>query len=213
MLDSISSTDADVRAAIASIKLDAAGMRQDFEKAVAFLIPNDPVAKKKSDGKRPHAQISVAEGGNGKGSGTRLKNGVGRTGVEFRFYGKDEFRQLTEEQKKELFQWRADRDSKKKDKRKTKTPSKGKGKGKKLKGMVASLIKEAFAEHQKGEEEAKEQASATVEAVSAIISGAIKEHDDAKVSSEKAVSFKDDKAMAVAVQLQKLMKAGKGSQG
>ena len=41
--------DKDVSAALAEIRLDdgAAGMRSDFERAVAFLLPTNPIKKRK----------------------------------------------------------------------------------------------------------------------------------------------------------------------
>lgn len=48
MLDSIECSDAELQAAMASIKRDktTGGLREDFEKAVAALLSADPVAKK-----------------------------------------------------------------------------------------------------------------------------------------------------------------------
>ena len=53
--------DKDVSAALAAIRLDDGpnGMRRDFERTVAFLLPTDPVRKRQKDNKRGAANISA----------------------------------------------------------------------------------------------------------------------------------------------------------
>lgn len=124
LLDAIENTDAKLLAAIANINDDKGdgtpanpGKRNDFEAAVAYLLPNDPVdRKKKGAGKRTGAEISSTEVGS-FGS----KKGIGMTGVHLRWHKPSEFKKLSEEQKEELFQWRknkgkdkAEKNSKKK---------------------------------------------------------------------------------------------------
>ena len=57
LINNIYCNDKDLSAALSSVSLDdnANGMINEFEKAVAFLLPTDPVKNKK---KRGHAQIS-----------------------------------------------------------------------------------------------------------------------------------------------------------
>ena len=104
-MENIQVDDSNVKAALSSIRMDdtPAGRRNNFEAAVAFLLPTDPVAKK-GKGKRPSAKTSAASG-NPKQIGT-LKPGRGSTGVEFRYYEPKEFRKLTKEQKDELIEHR-----------------------------------------------------------------------------------------------------------
>ena len=112
LLDNIECSDRDVGTALSHIRLDdgATGMRSDFERAVAFLLPTDPVKKKRGGNKRNAGQISAttaAGGGGGKNEGpktkkTRFKSTFGATGVEFRYYTPSEFGKLTKEQKDEL---------------------------------------------------------------------------------------------------------------
>lgn len=112
LLDNIDCPDRDVVTALSHIRMDdgAAGMRSDFERAVAFLLPTDPVKKKRGGNKRNAGHISAttaAGGGGGKKEGqktkkTRFKSTFGTTGVEFRFYKTAEFNKLTNEQKDEL---------------------------------------------------------------------------------------------------------------
>ena len=112
LLDNIDCSDRDVVTALSHIRMDdgAAGMRSDFERAVAFLLPTDPVKKKRGGSKRNAGHISsttAAGGGGGKNEGTktkktRFKPTFGATGVEFRYYKTAEFNKLTNEQKEEL---------------------------------------------------------------------------------------------------------------
>ena len=122
ILDNIECSDADVKAALAAIKLDDGvnGMRNDFERAAAFLLPVDPVARKaKSKKKRGIAQLSSISGDDDskKPSGGNKKKKVswkkgkptwkgktarGKTGVELRYYQPHEFKKLTQEQIEEL---------------------------------------------------------------------------------------------------------------
>ena len=87
--------DKDVTAAIAVIRLDnsAGGMRNKFERAVAFLLPTEPVKKGR---KRDASTISavgagatLATGKHGQGKGgkrTSFKVSKGKTGVELWFH-------------------------------------------------------------------------------------------------------------------------------
>ena len=57
-------------------------MRNKFEETIALLAPCDPVARKRSNSKRPSAKISVATADRGN-----IKDGkFGPTGVELRWY-------------------------------------------------------------------------------------------------------------------------------
>ena len=106
LISNIECQDKDVTTAISHIRLDdgANGMREDFERSVAFLLPTDPV-KKKRGSKRVAAQISAAQstapGGKG-GKKVSFKPNVGKTGVERRYYKQSEYRKLSLDQKLEL---------------------------------------------------------------------------------------------------------------
>ena len=60
ILDNVDCKDSDVQAGLYSIRMDEApkGLRNDFEAMVTFLLPNDPVPKKRKE-KRSVAEISV----------------------------------------------------------------------------------------------------------------------------------------------------------
>ena len=84
LLDAIENTDAKLLAAISNINDDKGngtlanpGKRNDFELTVAYLLSNDPVARKnKGTGKRTSAEISGAEVGS-----FGAKKVIGKTGV------------------------------------------------------------------------------------------------------------------------------------
>ena len=97
--------DKDVLVDLAAIRLDdgESGTRSDFERAVAFLLPTEPIKKKKINKRRAATISSVGAPGchnNGgkrtkgaKGAkGVRFKVSKGSTGVEFRSYKLPEFK-------------------------------------------------------------------------------------------------------------------------
>ena len=96
-LDAIKSKDPTLLAAIANVGQDDSptGMVNNFEKAVAYLIPACPVAPNRKPNK---AMAHIA--------GVEMKTGKGKSGVEFRFYTDKEYRRLTEDQKLELRNYR-----------------------------------------------------------------------------------------------------------
>ena len=97
-------------ASIALVRADKgpAGKMNNFEDAAAHVIPADPVSKRKTNRKRPVAEIANVEAdGNEKGSPfTKKKAAKGKTGVEFRYYKSKEYEKLSDAQIKELDQWR-----------------------------------------------------------------------------------------------------------
>jgi hypothetical protein len=96
LIDNINNSDPDLRAAIASIRVDTQGMREDFESSVAFLLPVDPYSKQKRSNER-NAQISDTHA---------LKNkSHSKTGVDLRWHKPDEYKLLTREQRMELYDW------------------------------------------------------------------------------------------------------------
>jgi hypothetical protein len=67
LLDAIQCSDAGLQAAMANIKIDQGetGLQHDFEATASFLLPYDPVQKKRNDHggtKRGPADISDATG-------------------------------------------------------------------------------------------------------------------------------------------------------
>ena len=123
LLNNIKSTDPELMAAIAQIRTNKSldGPLHNFEDCVAVLLPFDPVAKRvsRSGGKNNHIPAHIAAfdadvGGNdGKGKGKDKNKEVGKTGVVFRHYSGEEYKQLTNEQKDELRLWRKNKPGKK----------------------------------------------------------------------------------------------------
>ena len=152
IIDNIETSDSDVKAALAVVNLDdgPTGMRTDFERTVAYLLPTDPVKRKQK--KRPNAEISAAGGKTSKGP---------KTGVELRYYTPKEFAKLTPEMVAELKELRAA----KKSKGDSNKPSVGSKKNAKFR---ASVVKACLKELRE-EEEQKQEEKSTIEAISGIL--------------------------------------------
>lgn len=94
LLDAIDCADAPLQAAMALVRNDTEphGKMNDFEATAAFILPHDPVAKKRSTAKRPHAEVSA----------TTMKSGIGKTGVPLRWHTSEEYAKLPRDQRAEL---------------------------------------------------------------------------------------------------------------
>ena len=110
LLDAIQTSDAGLQAAMAQIQTDdgANGKRNKFEATASYLLPYDPVIKKRRDTKNDKdgliGDTQATEIAAASGFGT--KPGIGKTGVHLRFHTKSEYSRLTPEQKLELKTWR-----------------------------------------------------------------------------------------------------------
>lgn len=117
LLNGIQNADAGLQAAMANIRTDEADKRQDFERAAAYLLPYDPVAKKRNKRDRDGNQIAavdVQDDGNGGavvsaaqsgGQGFGSKKAIGKTGVHLRWHEPEEYRNLEKAERFELYQW------------------------------------------------------------------------------------------------------------
>ena len=141
LLEVIQCSDPCLQAAMASFKTDNGlqSMRNNFEATAAQLLPYDPVAKKRSGGqKRGSAQISSVMH---PSPATKKKPSIGKTGVHLCYYKTGEYRNLSNEQKEELKEWRANNPniskagSKKSKKETSKRPNAS------MKKQIASLVK------------------------------------------------------------------------
>ena len=97
ILKSITSKDAKVLAAIAAIaaiEMDDAGMREDFEDAVAFRAPTCPVAKIQYNKRVGFDSATIAATSGGPG--------IGKAGVELRYHKRPAFLTLSQEQRNKL---------------------------------------------------------------------------------------------------------------
>jgi hypothetical protein len=111
LLDAIRCSDAGLQDAMATIKTDQVGLPNDFEGTASFLLPYDPVQKKRNDHgtKRGPADISDATSkeayANVSFFGTKKGNGFG--GVPLRYHKKEEL--PNKAQRAELHEWRSNK--------------------------------------------------------------------------------------------------------
>jgi hypothetical protein len=107
-LKAIECTDSGLSTQIALLRADDQGKMQDFEEAVAFILPKDPVALKRHSSGTTNAKRLAAEISEVSASpGVPRKVRVGpKTGVEFRYHTHDEFKALDEDAVAELEQYR-----------------------------------------------------------------------------------------------------------
>ena len=178
LLDAIECNDPPLQAAMANVEEDIGdgtaanpGKRNNFELAVAYILPKDPVAKKReSASKRGAAEISDV---NANISGFGDKEGIGKSGVHLRWHSNDEYAKLTKEQRKELNQWRTDQ-------RKS-DPDFDSGSPKKRKGGGASSPK--------GKREKKVMAAAIEKKVEEKLAATLKAQEEERETDEKIKSY------------------------
>ena len=96
LLDAIETTDASLQAAMALVRNDddpTNGKQSNFEAISTCLLPHDPVAKKRQNNPSrcgAGAEISAIDS-------SKIKSGVGITGVNLRYHKREEYLKLTEE--------------------------------------------------------------------------------------------------------------------
>ena len=115
LLDNIQCDHAPLQAAMALVRndRDPNGKMNSFEDTASFIIPHDPVVKKKrNDQKRNPSAIAAVQGDETKRvktdanvSSVSSKPSTGKSGVELRFYKNDEYAKLNKEQRAELWRW------------------------------------------------------------------------------------------------------------
>jgi hypothetical protein len=145
LLDGIQCNDAPLQAAMALVRndTDPDGKMNDFEATASYLLPHDPVSKKRIAGtKRGVAEISDTSGIEASSS-TAGKLARGQTGVEFRFHERAEYSQLSSEQKEELREHRLNRGTKKSDKGNKKSQGNPKW-DKSMKKLIAAAVNKKY---------------------------------------------------------------------
>ena len=143
LLEAIDNSSAELQAAIAMIRQDNGpeGKMNNFESAVAHLIPADPVAKRHTEGpKRPHASVASSEAQHGSPN-KRHKSGVGTTGMELRFHNGAEYAKLNSLQKSELYEWHKTPEGTKTTRPSNGRPIHGNNQDKKIAAAVAKFHK------------------------------------------------------------------------
>ena len=104
LIDNIQNNDPDLRAALASIRINTNNMREDFEAAVTFLLPVCPYAK--------HRSSNSEKRGAHIGDATLKGKKHSQTGVDLRWHNKVEYAKLSKEQRTELYNWQQTKDGK-----------------------------------------------------------------------------------------------------
>jgi len=109
LLDSITTTDPNVLAAMAAVRQDEVNKRVNFENSFTFLAPTCPVTAKVAKKGRVSfdANISGTNGNHTHGGlgGDREKPGKGASGIAPRYHKFAEFKNLPKDQQDELVEW------------------------------------------------------------------------------------------------------------
>ena len=189
LLEVIQCSDPGLQAAMASIKTDNGleGMRNNFEATAAHLLPYDPVAKKRSSGqKRGSAQISSVM----DPFRTKTKNpSIWTTGVHLRYYKTGEYRNLSNEQKEELKEWRANNPNTFKagsKKAKKEAPKKSKSS---MKKQVASLVEAALNKSVKFDDQVNNEEKYIMSMVQAPVTKTLNQKSDQQSQEKPKVSL------------------------
>ena len=190
LLEAIQCSDPGLQAAMASIKTDSGpeAMRNNFEATVAHLLPYDPVAKKRSGGqKRGSTQISSVMD---PSPTTTKKPSIGKTGVHLHYYKTGEYRNLTNEQKEELKEWRANNPNTFKagsKKAKKEVPKKSKSS---MKKQVASLVEAALNKSVKFDDQVNDEEKYIMSMVQAAVTKTLNQKNDQQSQDKPKVSLK-----------------------
>ena len=190
LLEVIQCSDPGLQAAMASIKTDNGleGMRNNFEATAAHLVPYDPVAKKRSGGqKRGSAQISSVMD---PSPTTTKKPSIGKTGVHLRYYKTGEYRNLTNEQKEELKEWRANNPNTFKagsKKAKKEVPKKSRSS---MKKQVASLVEAALNKSVRFDDQVNDEEKYIMSMVQAAVTKTLNQKNDQQSQDKPKVSLK-----------------------
>ena len=179
LLNAIECSDAGLQAAMASVRTDNAanGMRNNFENAVAHIIPYDPVAKKcaTTGAKRGSALISHVQGdGLDEEVTVSAMNGkpsIGKTGVHLRWYKANEFAKLSKDQKAELQEWRDTLPTS--DPRCPKNKKMKKAKSNKTNKQVSALVSKEIKKLLQAESTTEEEKDDTSASISALVQAEI----------------------------------------
>ena len=153
----------------------------------AHLLPYDPDAKKRSNGqKRGSAQISSVMDPT---STTTKKPSIGKTGVHPCYYKTGEYRNLTNEQKEELKEWRANNPNTFKagpKKAKKEAPKKSKSS---MKKQVASLVEAALNKSVKFDDQVNHEELYIMSMVQAAVTKTLNQKNDQQSKEKPQVTL------------------------
>ena len=175
---------------MASIKTDNGpeGMRNNFEATAAHLLPYDPVAKNRSGGQnRGSAQISSVM--DPSPTTTKIPS-IGKTGVHLRYYKTGEYKNLTNEQKEVLKEWRANNPKTFKagsKKAKKEAPKKSKSS---MKKQVASLVEAALNKSVKFDDQVNDEEKYIMSMVQAAVTKTLNQKNYQQSQDKPKVSLK-----------------------
>ena len=190
LFEEIQCSDPGLQAVMGSIKTDNGpeGMRNNFEVTAAHLLPYDPVAKKRSSGqKRGSAQISPVMD---PSPTTTKKPSIGKTGVHLHYYKTGEYRNLTNEQKEKLKEWRANNPNTFKagsKKAKKEAPKKSKSS---MKKQVASLVEAALNKSVKFDDQVNDEEKYIMSMVQAAVTKTLNQKNDQQLKEKPQVTLK-----------------------
>ena len=175
---------------MASIKTDngSEGMRNNFEATAAHILSYDPVAKKRSNGyKRSSTQISSLME---VSDATTKKPSIGKTGVHLHYHKNSDYSTLTQEQKNELCEWRANNPNI--PKAGAKKPRKEASKKPKsfMKIQVASLVEAELKRAEKSEAQENNEEQYIMSMVEAAVTKTLNQQNEQKSQAKPKVSLK-----------------------
>ena len=150
LIDNLDNSDPDLRAAIANIRQNVHDTRSDFEAAVGVLLPVDPYKTSRRQAGSNNGANTTANISYTGAAAARPNDGIGKSGVHFRFHTGPEYQKLNKEQRSELHQWRETAQGKKfsNDERK-KRKSAAAAKGDTNKAAIKSAVKDALERERK----------------------------------------------------------------
>ena len=190
LLEAIQCSDPGLQPAMASIKTDNGleGMRNNFEATDSHLLPYDPIAKKRSGGRKTgSAQISSVMD---RSPAPKKKPSIGKTGVRLCYYKTGEYRNKSNEQKGELKEWRANNPNTfKAGSKKTKKEAPKKSRSS-MKKQVASLVEASLNKSVKFDDQVNDEEKHIMSMVQAAVTKTLNQKCGQQSQEKPIVSLK-----------------------
>ena len=162
-------------------------MRNNFEATAAHLLPYDPVAKNRSGGQN-RGSTPISSVMDPSPTTTKIPS-IGKTGVHLRDYKTGEYKNLTNEQKEVLEEWRANNPKtfKAGSKKAKKAPKKSKSSMKKL---VASLVEATLNKSVKFDDQVNNEEKYIMSMVQAAVTKTLNQKNDQQSQDKPKVFHK-----------------------